>query len=1040
MVPSRFIYTAVIFLWAHPKIPWAQGSFENFQKLSVEDGLPHRHVYDVAFDRYGIAWLGTGNGLAMYDGSKITEVDQTTDEESDLQGQPVYALFYENDTIWLGTDQGLSILDINTLTYHEVVMDLYKENASDHSLHIRDIIKDRSGDLWLCLSFHGFVKMDRKNLEMTSYPINVDPQYHSNYTRQERSSLTKVIQDNEQDSIMWGVGITGIYRLNGETGLVKHIYYDKGSLTDRFNVNRKATLFQGNDGIIYTGAWNAGLSYFDPQNQIYYTPHLENKSFPLSFKQHLYNIQQKDEGHLYLTFSDGLYLFSIKDQAIKLLKANDAKTPELQFGVDFIDEGGRLWNTYSRGVTILNPLVNQFNWYSFEEVNNLEVKVLPRILFEDALPGYVTVLGQYTDGIYHVNLEDPKDIIEVPPPFPLHHLNGLSIWGAAQISDDEILLTAAEKIYSFDISHARFKEFDIQPPSFTIYNSLFKDDRQRIWIGTASNGLYTLENNQLYAWQDQIASRNTRLKLMDSNGQLWMILDKGFAKINTSNDKLTIYDPLTDLSNSFTTTTDFCECPNEEVWVSGYDQGLGWFEPGSNFQHLNKVEIRESEFEFADIIGVACNPQNEVWAISSKGLYLIDKFSHQHPFFDFAYGVKESEDLFQFLKNGDLFLGGRDGFYTVNTDMLMKNGELPKPYVIGFKSNIGRQAGFKQLMEHKRIELQANDNLAHIDFSAINYSLSSQIVFEYKLEGLDKDWIQAKDRRSVTYAYLEGGDYTFKIRAANNEGVWNPEQYHLPISVAHAWYETIYFYLAVSFSIGLIGYWLYRFKIGQIRKEEKLRSSYEKRLSEVKMNALQAQMNPHFIFNSLNSIDASIVRNDTKKASEYLNDFSRLIRLILQNSRSAYVLLEDDLEALQLYVKMEQIRLKYSFDFQLNISPSVQQEIIEIPPMMLQPFVENAIWHGLSALEKRGRVDVSISRHTNHLVTSIEDNGIGRVAAKKMKEAKKIKRKSMGMSITTERLDMMNALYGSKNQIEILDLYDSERKASGTRVIIKIPI
>ena len=151
------------------------------------------------------------------------------------------------------------------------------------------------------------------------------------------------------------------------------------------------------------------------------------------------------------------------------------------------------------------------------------------------------------------------------------------------------------------------------------------------------------------------------------------------------------------------------------------------------------------------------------------------------------------------------------------------------------------------------------------------------------------------------------------------------------------------------------------------------------------MSALRAQMNPHFIFNSLNSIDNYILRNKTQEASDYLNRFSKLIRLILQNSQSSYISLQDELEALRLYIEMESLRFNHKFDYRVSIQSGLYPESIEIPPMLIQPYVENAIWHGLMQKKEKGHLEIVITREGDLLKCIIEDDGIGREASRKLR-------------------------------------------------------
>jgi LytS/YehU family sensor histidine kinase len=209
----------------------------------------------------------------------------------------------------------------------------------------------------------------------------------------------------------------------------------------------------------------------------------------------------------------------------------------------------------------------------------------------------------------------------------------------------------------------------------------------------------------------------------------------------------------------------------------------------------------------------------------------------------------------------------------------------------------------------------------------------------------------------------------------------------------------------------------------------------------MELNALRAQMNPHFIFNCLNSIDYYIIKNETEKASDYLNRFSKLIRLILQNSRAEYVNLKDELEALKLYMEMESIRFDHRFDYVVRVGSGLQLENIEIPPLLLQPYVENAIWHGLAKKsDGKNRLDLTITRQNGLLHCRIEDNGIGREAAQKMKSESTSTHRSMGMYITRDRLSALNKVQQANADVVITDLKHEDGTAAGTRVEINIPI
>lgn len=213
---------------------------------------------------------------------------------------------------------------------------------------------------------------------------------------------------------------------------------------------------------------------------------------------------------------------------------------------------------------------------------------------------------------------------------------------------------------------------------------------------------------------------------------------------------------------------------------------------------------------------------------------------------------------------------------------------------------------------------------------------------------------------------------------------------------------------------------------------------------EIEKNLLRSQMNPHFIFNAMNSIQSFIAVNDTYSAERYLSKFAKLIRMILENSTLQTIPLCEEVLSLNLYLDLEKVRFNNKFDFTINVADDIEDELIAIPPMLIQPFVENAILHGMMHKETRGEITIKIKEDEENqiLICEISDNGIGREASAKIKERYKAegkKHKSIGMQLTRERLEALNAETQTGVSCEIIDLYDNQHNAAGTKVIVRIP-
>lgn len=205
------------------------------------------------------------------------------------------------------------------------------------------------------------------------------------------------------------------------------------------------------------------------------------------------------------------------------------------------------------------------------------------------------------------------------------------------------------------------------------------------------------------------------------------------------------------------------------------------------------------------------------------------------------------------------------------------------------------------------------------------------------------------------------------------------------------------------------------------------------------MQVFRAQMNPHFIFNSLTGVEYFILQNDKRKASAYLNKFASLIRIILSNSRKDVVLFADDLKTIKLYVDLELLRFNHNFCYITDVDESLMENDYKVPPLLIQPFVENAILHGFSSSQKKNlRLKISALRKGDYVIYMIEDNGIGRKESAANNALNKRNHQSLGLQITQQRIDLFNEQHKGESSVNIEDLYDEFLHPAGTKVTVKI--
>jgi hypothetical protein len=326
---------------------------------------------------------------------------------------------------------------------------------------------------------------------------------------------------------------------------------------------------------------------------------------------------------------------------------------------------------------------------------------------------------------------------------------------------------------------------------------------------------------------------------------------------------------------------------------------------------------------------------------------------------------------------------------------------------------------------------KASQNSIQFEFGVLDFGVIGENKVQYRLKGLDDTWRPGNNRDEVSYYNLPGGNYRFELKVivGNRDFISG-----YSITVYDPFYKTWWFILFVTlFTVS--GIWLYvRLRIKRIKTTERMKAQFSADLNEMESKALQAQMNPHFLFNSLNSIRLFILKNDVDSAANYIAKFSKLLRMILNYSRHDMITVYDEIQAMKLYLDFEKLRFDNGFDFDIEIDGQNVLDV-QLPPLIVQPFIENAIWHGLMARsDSKGELHISFKIEEKGLHVTVEDNGVGREKAKENNSKRSLKEGSVGLQITKERLKGLSFRTGKRNEFEIVDLYDENNQPKGTLV------
>lgn len=382
------------------------------------------------------------------------------------------------------------------------------------------------------------------------------------------------------------------------------------------------------------------------------------------------------------------------------------------------------------------------------------------------------------------------------------------------------------------------------------------------------------------------------------------------------------------------------------------------------------------------------------------------------------------------IKNDTIYLGTLKGLLQVPLHLSAKNRTAPH-------IRIGEvSANGEKFAPTQKITLPYDKKDLSIKFQSVALRSRRRFSYKYRMRGLEEEWKET-DSRSPTarYSSMPGGDYVFEVYAENEDGVPSQQAATLHITIQNPYWRTIWFYILVGLFLGGSITAIFVVRINIIKRQAEVQSQ----LIASQLKALKVQMNPHFMYNTLNSIQDLILRNEVKETNYYLSRFSTLMRKILDASEQNEIKLAEEKETLELYLELEKLRFGNDFSYTLYVEPEIDAEDIYIPSMIIQPFVENAIKHGL--LHKKGKKRLSVIFRTEGygLLCEITDNGIGQMKAAEIKKRGPIQHKSFASSATKKRLELINTTRSEPITLSIIDLFNDSGEALGTQVKIHIP-
>jgi len=546
----------------------------------------------------------------------------------------------------------------------------------------------------------------------------------------------------------------------------------------------------------------------------------------------------------------------------------------------------------------------------------------------------------------------------------------------------------------------------------------------------------------LYAFGDTVLkASNESTDLLDTHGRViktihdgrstCAIKHNGLYYIGTLNG-LYIYSasgkliakPINDRISSFAPGTD------NSLWIASYNKGVFKWEHGRKTVVINQANTSIN----SNICRCIYYINSSLWIGTDKGINKVNisgEGKHKEVVtYTTSDGLNSNVINTIFVEDSLVYVGTQKGLNCFNEK------QAPCYTPSNLKLNNVIVSGVARAFKNK-LFLSEKDNNIRFEYSGISFLSGGDIKYQYRLIGLDSQWQTTFDQ-VLNYPSLPSGKYKLQIKAINKFGVQSDTQ-EVEFEIEKKMHEKWWFQLATILlvaSMVLLASW---FRIRHIRGMEERKRLINQKILELEQMALRAQMNPHFIFNCLNSIQSYIVRNDSQGANFYLSQFARLVRLTLDNASRVFLSLKEEVAYLSSYIELEKLQYGSSFEYSIQIAPTIKPEELEIPNMILQPYVENAIKHGLRKFKANGKLLISFQLANNNSVLKcqIEDNGPGIEYVSTHFSRKNYT--SKGMSITQQRLSLLNKNSDSGNiKVLIEDL--SKYELTGTRVSICFPV
>lgn len=990
------------------------GQLASFRNYSVENGLGQSQVYAVLQDHKGYLWFGTrGGGLSRFDGQNF---ESFTDKKG-LVNNYIYALKEDKKhRLWIGTNDGLS-------SYNGKKIKTYKHPNYGNHFAVFSLELDDRDNLWIATN-HGVFTVKGDSMVSMNRELGIGD-----------GTINALLVDSK--GIIWmGTG-TGL--LSSEQKGAKRILVNHGKIA-RVMRNAITCLSEDKNGKIWIGTYGDGAYVYN--RKAYYRVDLDHELY----KQTVFDIFFDEANVCWIaTLNAGLVQYDQKtNEFTSYTEKNGLGNNHVRAIIK--DNWGDLWiGTSGGGVSqfagklfshysVSAGLGGNFIYSIYRDSGN-------KLWFGTSQNG----VSIYENGVFsQLNIENGFEAIKVK----------------AIIEDgDSLMYFGTEGQGIGMLSAGGFSWLDRTRKYYV--RQMARDKQGAIWVATSGSGLLriTEQGKKVESISQDEGLLHLRLTcvFVDSRGLIWYGAESaGLACYNPQTRTTKVLNRDSGLSADAVRT--IIEDSKGRIWVGTAGAGINCIEYGPKLKVQKKISI-ESGMHSSNVYLMVFDSNQNLIVGSESGLDILDlnetnqiKSIKHYGKSDGFLGVETCQNSVWKDPDGKIWFGTINGASCYNLSNLQVNRTAP------ILSILDVQLFYESLVKtpyndvilpwsnYKTLHLPYDQNHLSFLFKGINLKNPEGVEYSWKMSGFEHKWSPWTKEQRIVYSNMSPGKYTFLLRSRNEDGFINTTPERFSFTIATPFWLTTWFILLEILVCGLIIWFIIRVQTSRIRRKAKAaqkEAEFARNLLELEQKALRLQMNPHFIFNALNSIQGLIGTENETKARYYLAKFSRLMRQILDNSRNITISLEEEISTLENYLLIEQFCSGNRFEYEIIVDLETELSFIQIPPMLIQPFVENAIKHGFkydSTDSRTGKITCSFREENDGITCVIRDNGIGREAAGKNQQASnEPQHVSRGFSVTKERLDLLST-NSTGHQVRMVDLYGDDGSVIGTEVQLFIPL